>query len=127
MPLVRIWVREGKPAAYRLAIGQSVHQAMVETINVPAADRFQVITDHPPDGMIYDAAYLGIDRTDEVVFVQITLNAGRSTGQKRALYARTTELLAESPGVRPQDVLISLVEVSRENWSFGEGEAQYAS
>jgi len=127
MPLVRISVREGKPAAYRLAIGQSVHQAMVETINVPAADRFQVITDHPPDGMIYDAAYLGIDRTDEVVFVQITLNAGRSTGQKRALYARTTELLAESPGVRPQDVLISLVEVSRENWSFGEGEAQYAS
>ena len=127
MPLVRISVREGKPAAYRLAIGQSVHQAMVETINVPAADRFQVITDHPPDGMIYDAAYLGIDRTDEVVFVQITLNAGRSTGQKRALYTRTTELLAESPGVRPQDVLISLVEVSRENWSFGEGEAQYAS
>lgn len=127
MPLVRISVREGKPAAYRLAIGQSVHQAMVETINVPAADRFQVITEHPPEGMIYDPAYLGIDRTDEVVFVQITLNAGRSTGQKRALYARTTELLAENLGVRPQDVLISLVEVSRENWSFGKGEAQYAS
>lgn len=127
MPLVRISVREGKPAAYRLAIGQSVHQAMVETINVPAADRFQVITEHPPEGMIYDPAYLGIERTDEVVFVQITLNAGRSTGQKRALYARITELLAETLGVRPQDVLISLVEVSRENWSFGKGEAQYAS
>lgn len=127
MPLVRISVREGKPATYRLAIGQSVHQAMMETINVPAADRFQVITEHPPEGMIYDPAYLDIDRTDDLVFVQITLNAGRSTGQKRALYARTTELLAESPGVRPQDVLISLVEVSRENWSFGEGEAQYAS
>lgn len=127
MPLVRISVREGKPAAYRLAIGQSVHQAMVETINVPAADRFQVITEHPPEGMIYDPAYLGIERTDEVVFVQITLNAGRSTGQKRALYARITELLAETLGVRPQDVLISLVEVSRENWSFGKGDAQYAS
>ena len=127
MPLVRISLREGKPAAYRLAIGQRVHQAMVETINVPAADRFQVITEHPPEGIIYDPTYLDIDRTDEVVFVQITLNAGRSTGQKRALYARITELLAETLGVRPQDVLISLVEVSLENWSFGKGEAQYVS
>lgn len=127
MPLVRISLREGKPAAYRRAISDGVHRAMVEAVNVPALDRFQVITEHTPDSLIYDPTYLDIDRTDDVVFVQITLNAGRSIEQKRALYARTTELLAESPGVRPQDVLISLVEVPRENWSFGNGEAQYAS
>ena len=126
MPLVQIWLREGKSDAYRQAIGESVHRAMVETINIPSLDRFQVITDHSPDSLIYDPTYLGIQRTDEVLFVQITLNAGRSTEQKRALYARMTELLSQSPGVRPQDVLISLVEVARENWSFGNGQAQYA-
>jgi phenylpyruvate tautomerase PptA (4-oxalocrotonate tautomerase family) len=126
MPLVQISLREGKSDAYRRAIGESVHRAMVETINVPALDRFQVVTEHSPDSLIYDPTYLGIQRTDEVIFVQITLNAGRSTEQKRALYSRMTELLSKSPGVRPQDVLISLVEVARENWSFGNGQAQYA-
>ena len=126
MPLVQISLREGKSDAYRRAIGDSIHRAMVETINVPALDRFQVITEHSPDSLIYDPTYLGIQRTDEVLFVQITLNAGRSTEQKRALYSRMTELLSKSPGVRPQDVLISLVEVARENWSFGNGQAQYA-
>jgi phenylpyruvate tautomerase PptA (4-oxalocrotonate tautomerase family) len=48
MPLVRISLREGKPAAYRRAIGEGIHRAMVETINVPAQDRFQVITEHSP-------------------------------------------------------------------------------
>ncbi len=127
MPLVRISLLEGKPPSYLHALGDSIHRAMVETINVPPLDRFQVITEHPADGLIYDPTYLGIDRTDDVVFVQITLNAGRSIEQKRALYARMTRLLAEHPGVRPQDVLINLVEVARENWSFGNGEAQYAS
>ena len=126
MPLVRISLQGGRPAAHRRAIGDSVHRAMVETINVPALDRFQVITEHSPESLIYDPTYLGIERTEGVIFVQITLNAGRSTEQKRALYARMAELLAESAGVRPQDVLISLVEVARENWSFGNGEAQYA-
>jgi len=126
MPLVRISLREGKTAAYRRAIGDGVHRAMVETINVPPLDRFQVITEHSADSLMYDPAYLGIHRTDDVVFVQITLNAGRSIEQKRALYARMAELLARSPGVQPQNVMVSLVEVARENWSFGNGEAQYA-
>jgi phenylpyruvate tautomerase PptA (4-oxalocrotonate tautomerase family) len=89
-------------------------------------DRFQVITEYPAESLIYDPAYLGIVRGDDVVFVQITLNAGRSTEQKRALYSRMAQLLQASPGLRPQDLLISLVEVSRENWSFGNGQAQYA-
>jgi 4-oxalocrotonate tautomerase len=126
MPLVRISLREGKPETYRRALADGIHRAMVETINVPPLDRFQVITEHPAESLIYDPAYLGIVRSDDVVFVQITLNAGRSTEQKRALYARMAELLGVNPGLRPQDLLISLVEVSRENWSFGNGQAQYA-
>ena len=126
MPLVRISLREGKPEPYRRALADGIHHAMVDAINVPPLDRFQVITEHPAESLIYDPAYLGIVRSDDVVFVQITLNAGRSTEQKRALYARMAELLGVSPGLRPQDLLISLVEVSRENWSFGNGQAQYA-
>ncbi len=127
MPLVWISLRRGKSAAYCGAVGEAVHRAMVETINVPPLDRFQVITQCSPDDLIYDPRYLEIERTDGVVFVQITLNAGRTVDQKRALYARIAQLLAESPGIRPQDVLINLVEVARENWSFGNGIAQYAS
>ena len=126
MPLVRISLREGKPSAYRKAVGDAVHQAMVEAINVPPLDRFQVITEHKPDGLIYDAEYLGIRRTDEVVFIQITLNAGRALELKKALYARIVDLLKQNPGVRPEDVFINLTEVPRENWSFGNGVAQYA-
>ena len=126
MPLVRISLREGKPETYRRALADGIHRAMVDAINVPPLDRFQAITEHPAESLIYDPAYLGIVRSDDVVFVQITLNAGRSTEQKRALYSRMAELLQASPGLRPQDLLISLVEVSRENWSFGNGQAQYA-
>ena len=126
MPLVRISLAEGKPTVYRRAIADGVHRAMVETINVPEADRFQVITEHAARDLIYDSRYLDIDRSDDIVIIQITLNVGRTTEMKRALYARIAELLSESPGVRPQDVFISLVEVPRENWSFGNGIAQYA-
>ncbi|MEO8606250.1 MAG: tautomerase family protein [Chloroflexota bacterium] len=127
MPLVRIALREGKSAAYRTAIGDAVHKALVETMNVPAQDRFQVISEHAPENLIYDATYLDIQRSDDVIFIQITLNTGRTTDMKKSLYARIAELLAENPGVRKQDVLVSLVEVWKENWSFGDGIAQYAT
>ncbi len=126
MPLVRISLREGKPTAYRQAIADAIHRAMVETVNVPPLDRFQVITEYAQESLIYDPTYLGIDRTDDVVFIQITLNAGRTAELKKALYARIAQLLTVYPGMRPQDVLINLVEVARENWSFGNGVAQYA-
>ena len=100
---------------------------MVESINVPPQDRFQVITEHPADGLIYDPSYLGINRTDDVVFIQITLNAGRTLDQKRALYKKIADLLSQEPGVRLEDVVINLVEVTKENWSFGNGIAQYAT
>jgi phenylpyruvate tautomerase PptA (4-oxalocrotonate tautomerase family) len=99
---------------------------MVETIGVPAQDRFQIITEHPAEGLIYDPSYLGIERGDGIVLVQITLNAGRTLTQKQALYARIATLLDSTASVRPDDVVINLVEVPKENWSFGAGIAQYA-
>ena len=105
MPLVRISLREGKPAAYRKAVGDAVHQAMVEAINVPPLDRFQVITEHKPDGLIYDAEYLGIRRTDEVVFIQITLNAGRTLELTPGQYCRWCPRAAVCPASAfPPDV-----------------------
>jgi phenylpyruvate tautomerase PptA (4-oxalocrotonate tautomerase family) len=125
MPLVRISLREGTTPEYRKAIAQGVHQAMVEALAVPAQDRFQVIAEHKAGDLIYDEDYLDVKRSDKIVFVQITLSTGRKPGPKRALFKRMAESLAKSPGLRPQDLLVNLVEVSRENWSFGKGEAQY--
>jgi len=125
MPLVRISLREGKSEQYRKAIADGVHQAMIEAIDAPAQDRFQVITEHSPDDLIYNPSYLGIERTDDIVIVQITLSAGRKPAQKRKLYHRMAEILAKDPGLCPQDLMINLVEVAWENWSFGNGEAQY--
>lgn len=126
MPLVRISLREGKSEDYRQALADGVHRAMVEAIDAPRQDRFQIITEHPAKGLIYDPNYLGIDRGDNIVIVQITLSAGRKLAQKRKLFERMAEILAEKPGLRPQDLVINLVEVAWENWSFGNGEAQYA-
>lgn len=125
MPLVRIDLREGTSPDYRRALGDGVQRAMIEALAIPPDDRFQVITEHPPDGLIYDRTYLGFQRSDKTVFVQITMSAGRKPQQKRKLFQRMAEILAESPGLKPQDLLINLVEVAWENWSFGNGEAQY--
>ena len=126
MPLVRISLMQGKPAAYRAAVGSAVHRAMVETINVPPLDHFQLITEHARGDIVYDPDYLDIKRTDDVVFIQISMNVGRTIEMKRALYKRITELLKAEPGIRPEDVVINLVEVPKENWSFGNGVASYA-
>ena len=125
MPLVRIDLRAGKSAEYRKALGDGVHRAMIEAFAIPPDDHFQVITEHPAGDFVHDPQYLGVRRTDEVVFVQITLSAGRKPQQKRRLFKCIAEILAESPGLKPQNLLINLVEVAWENWSFGNGEAQY--
>jgi 4-oxalocrotonate tautomerase len=127
MPLVRIDLRQGKTPEYRGKISDMIYQAMRETINMPEHDRFHVITDHPADGLVYDPTYLGIHRTDDIVFIQITLNKGRTLEQKKALYAKIAELLAKELGMRPEDLLINLVECAKEDWSFGNGIASYAS
>ena len=126
MPLTRISLRKGKSPQYRKAILDNVYEAMRETFNVPEDDRFMLITQHDADEFLYGASYLGIDRSDDLVIIQLTVSNTRTLEQKKALFARIAERLAESPGIRPQDVFINLVEVVKENWSFGHGEAQYA-
>ena len=126
MPLVQIHLMQGKPAEFRRRVGEIVYQTMTDTINVPPKDNFQVITEHAQGDLVYDPEYLNIQRTDGVVIIQITLNEGRTVELKKAFYARLAERLHEQLGIRLEDVFISLVEVKKENWSFGNGIAQYA-
>lgn len=126
MPLVRVSLREGASPEFRSAVGDAIHRAMVATIDVPADDRFQIFSAHRPDELVYDPGYLGIVRGDGFLVIQITLNAGRTIEKKRALYAAIAENLSKAPGIRREDVLVNLVEVTKDNWSFGNGEASYA-
>lgn len=127
MPLVRIDLAAGKSADYRRTIGEVIYDAMISTINVPADDRFQIITEHAPDNLVIDPNYLGIRRSAECVILQITLNKGRTLEQKRAFYKAIADGLNARIGLRREDVFISLVEANKEDWSFGNGEAQYAT
>jgi 4-oxalocrotonate tautomerase len=125
MPLTRISLRRGKPAAHRKAILEGLCQAMRETFDVPEGDRFMTVTEHADDDFVYDANYLGIQRSDDLVIIQLTISNTRPVAQKQKLYRRIVELLTRNPGLRAEDVFINLVEVLPENWSFGRGEAQY--
>jgi phenylpyruvate tautomerase PptA (4-oxalocrotonate tautomerase family) len=127
MPLVRIDVLPGRTPEQLRAIADGVHRALIEAIGIPEADRFQVISQNTRDSLLFDPGYLGIRRTEGVVFVQITMSSGRTLEQKKALFAAVARNLATDPGVRPEDVFVNLVEVAKENWSFGNGIAQYAS
>jgi 4-oxalocrotonate tautomerase len=125
MPLVRIDLIEGKPAEYRAKVGEVVYQSMLSTLNVPEHDRFQVITEHRKESLSFDRDYLGVHRTDDCIFIQVTLNSGRSVELKQKFYKAVADGLHEAVKLRREDVLINLVEVAKENWSFGNGEAQY--
>jgi 4-oxalocrotonate tautomerase len=125
MPLVRIDLRRGKSAAYRKAICDGVYRAMTETFGVPKDDRFMIVNEHEAENFIHADSYLGLTYSDDLVLIQITANDTRTTAQKQAFFASIAGLLAESPGLRKEDVWINLVEVKKENWSFGNGIAQY--
>jgi phenylpyruvate tautomerase PptA (4-oxalocrotonate tautomerase family) len=124
MPLVRIDLPQSIDADRAQRIGEAINKAMIEVINVPKGDKFQVITRHPPEGRNVTSEYLGIHYSDDVALIQITLNQGRTVELKKAFYRRVANDLAEL-GLRRQDVVINLVEVPKENWSFGNGEMQY--
>ncbi|KPH80973.1 tautomerase family protein [Bosea vaviloviae] len=126
MPLVHISMRTGKSEAYRQSIFDNVYRAMHETFNVPEDDQFMTITEHDAATFRYGSSYLGIPRSDDLVYIQITANNTRTVEQKKALFHRIAELLGKNPGIRPEDVFVSLVEVVKENWSLGNGLAQYA-
>jgi len=126
MPLVRISLMKGRPAGFGKKVAEVVYRTMVDTINVPLKDNFQAITEHDKDTLVYDPEYLNIPRTDGVIFVQVTLNEGRTVELKKAFYKTLAERLSTELAIRREDVFINLVEVKKENWSFGKGIAQYA-
>ena len=126
MPLARIDLPAGKPASYRRAVADVVYEAMLETLKAPKDDRFQVISEHARDTLIIDPTYLGIDRSADALIVQLTLNEGRTLEAKKAFYKAVADGLHARVGLRREDVVINLVEVKKENWSFGNGVAQYA-
>jgi|ERR1700691_4353069 4-oxalocrotonate tautomerase len=126
MPLARIDLVEGKTGDYRKTIGEVVHDAQVEVLKAPKDDLFQVISEHPAHNFIFAPSYLGIQKSKDCVFIQVTLNAGQTVDQKRAFYNAIADGLHERLSLRREDMMISLFEVSKENWSYGNGEAQYA-
>jgi 4-oxalocrotonate tautomerase len=127
MPLVRVDLPRGKTEEYRKTLGDVIYDAMVATLNMPPNDRFQIFHEHGADSLIIDRTYLDIARSPECIVVQITLNEGRSTEMKRAFYKALADGLHERLSMRREDVMIGLIEVKKENWSFGNGVAQYAS
>lgn len=127
MPLVRIDIKRNPDTSYAKRLGKVVYDSLKSAINVPDHDNFQILTEHDDAHFVYDPEYLGIERTDGLVFIQITLNEGRTTDQKKLLYKTIADGLNKESGVRLEDVFISLVEVKRANWSFGNGIAQYAT
>jgi phenylpyruvate tautomerase PptA (4-oxalocrotonate tautomerase family) len=122
MPILHISLRAGKPDAYRQAIFDSLYRAMREALNVPEDDQFMTLSEHDAANFRYGASYLGISRTDDL---RITVFTTRSKEEKKAFFVRAAELLGESPGVRPEDVFINILEAAKENWSLGHGQAQF--
>jgi 4-oxalocrotonate tautomerase len=126
MPLLHVSLRAGKPATYRQAIFDSLYRAMREALNVPEDDQFMTITEHDGANFRYGASYLGVNRSDDLVYIQITVFTTRTTEQKKALFRRIAELLGENPGIPPEDVFVNVLESATENWSLGHGIAQFA-
>jgi phenylpyruvate tautomerase PptA (4-oxalocrotonate tautomerase family) len=125
MPLVKVYVRKNRTVAELRAIGDCIHAALGAQANVPPDDRFHILNRLDRDQIVADPSYGGVSRSEDIVIVEITLNAGRTVEIKTALYAAIARRL-ESLGIRPDDVVISLIEVTKENWSFGGGRATYA-
>jgi 4-oxalocrotonate tautomerase len=127
MPLTRVSLRRGKPAPFRKAILDGIYRALRAVFDVPDDDRFMTITEHDEDNFSYSESYLGIARSDDLVMIQLTVSNTRNVQKKKALYRAIVDNLTADPGLRPEDILINLVEVLPENWSFGHGVAQYVA
>lgn len=125
MPLLHISMRAGRTEAYRQAILDGLYRAMREALNVPEDDAFMAITEHEPANFRCGNAY-GVERSEDAVLIQITVFASRTPEQKKALYRRIADLLGESPGIRPEDVFVNVLDAPKENWSVGHGLAQFA-
>jgi 4-oxalocrotonate tautomerase len=125
MPILHISLRAGKPEAYRQAIFDGLYRAMREALNVPEGDQFMTITEHGDANFRYGNAY-GVVRSSDVVYIQITVFNTRTPEQKKLLFRRIAELLGDNPGVRPEDVFVTVLDAPKENWSVGHGLTQFA-
>ncbi|MES2399595.1 MAG: tautomerase family protein [Pseudomonadota bacterium] len=125
MPISKISLRAGKPDAYRKAVLDSLYRALQDALDVPDGDEFMVLAEHNPVNFRY-GGYLGIDRSDDLIYIQVTVFNTRTADQKNALYRCIAQFLGESPGVRPEDIFVTVLEAARENWSLGHGRAQFA-
>ena len=125
MPLIHVSMRSGKPDAFRQAIFDGLYRALREALQVPDDDQFMTITEHDASNFRYGAAF-GIERSDDLLYIRITIFDTRTVEQKKALFQRISDILAESPGVRPEDVFVNLIESAKQNWSVGNGIAQFA-
>jgi phenylpyruvate tautomerase PptA (4-oxalocrotonate tautomerase family) len=126
MPLVRIDLSKKYSEDFARQVGDIVYNVMREQINVPEDDKFQIITRHDSTGLNVPKSYLGIDYSDGIIFIQATISFGRSTDLKKNFYKAICDGLVQGLQIRPQDIFINLLEVNKENWSFGNGEMQYA-
>jgi phenylpyruvate tautomerase PptA (4-oxalocrotonate tautomerase family) len=127
MPLVRIDISKDAPPERIRVVSQAIYDAMTEIANVPINDKFQVVSRHSPDEIIYpDEGYLGVRYSPDLIMIQVTWVGGRSTEVKKQFYRRIADVIHEKAGVRKEDVWISLVDSAREDWSFGNGDMQYA-
>jgi 4-oxalocrotonate tautomerase len=124
MPVTRIAIREGKTPEYKQVLLDEIYEAMRETVQIKDGDRFMAITEHDEHAFAY-GAFLGIDRSDDLVQIQVFWAPGKTVEAKLAMYKGIVERLGRNPGVRPEDVLISVIETAAENWSFGNGETQF--
>ena len=127
MPFVRVDLVRKKSAQYRKTVGEIINRAMLDIINVPLNDKFQVITEHSVEEINISDEYLGNRYSEDIILIQITLTQGRSVDLKKAFFKRVVDGLNTELGVRRDDVVINLVEVSKEDWSFGGGVAQYVT
>ncbi len=127
MPLIRISMRRGRPASHPAAIVDGVYRALRATFEVPENDLFAVVHQHEAEEFVFDANFFGFQRSAGLVIIQITVANTRGVTQKKALFAAIAANLQQDPGLKPDDIFINLLEVKRENWSFGGGVAQYVA
>jgi len=124
MPFVRISLKEGKSSLFKKNISNSVHSALVADFGIPTDDLFQIIGEYQEENIIYPDSYMGIKHTSDIIYIIITAKTGRTANMKKSLYKSIAENISRTTGHSTNDILISLVENSEENWSFGNGEAQ---
>ncbi|WP_119271156.1 tautomerase family protein [Taklimakanibacter deserti] len=121
MPFARISLLAGKSPDYLKAVSDSLHQALVDSFEVPEKDRFQVFHQHQPNELVFDRDYLGGPRSEDFILFHITTGKPRALEVKQRFYRRLVERLAAAPGIRPEDVMIVIASSTFEEWSFSSG------